>query len=150
MVISGRGEKGIDENTLRWVRKQLARAQVYDARFVFSYLPLHKFSDAHVGSLAQKLRLYELFLRGRVNTLFSAGYRVYFKGRYGTLPVVSVGALSGPGGKLAGTTLEQPPSFAVVDVIKGVPKRVFAVEGPSYTRPISESRLPLAVEVYSR
>ena len=62
MVISGRGEKGIDENTLRWVRKQLARAQVYDARFVFSYLPLHKFSDAHVGSLAQKLRLYELFL----------------------------------------------------------------------------------------
>jgi hypothetical protein len=150
LVLSSDKTEGLDENTLRWIRLQLSKAQVYAARFVFTYLPLHKFGQEHIGSLPQKLRLYELFLRGRVNTLFSAGYRVYFKGRYGTLPVVSVGTVAGEGGQLAGTTLKQPGSFAVVDVVEGVPQRIFAVEGPDFNQTFMDSRLPETVEVYSR
>ena len=42
-----------------------------------------------------RFRLYELFLRARVTAVISAGYRVFFEGRYGALPVISVGTLSG-------------------------------------------------------
>ena len=115
-----------------------------------SYLPLHKFGDAHLGSLDKRFRLYELFLRARVTTLFSAGYRVYFNGRYGALPVVSVGALAGPGGKLSGSDFAQPNSFVVVDQVGGVKQRVLAVEGPTFDAVFDEGLLPESVEVYTR
>lgn len=145
-----RQEDGLDEATLAWMREQLGRARVYQARFVVSYLPLHKLQDAHLGSLDKKFRLYEIFLRARVTALFSAGYRVYFRGRYGALPVVSVGALTPPGGKLAGTDFAQPTSLAVVDVVDGVPEHVFGVVGPTFDKRFDEGLLPGTVEVYTR
>ncbi|MGM0575318.1 MAG: hypothetical protein ACQEXJ_06270 [Myxococcota bacterium] len=144
------GEDGVPEETLVWMREQLSKARVYEARYVVSHLPLHKFGDEHLGSLDKKFRLYELFLRARVTTLFSAGYRVYFKGRYGALPVVSVGALAAPGGTLSGADFSQPPSFVVVDQVKGAPERVFAVVGPTFDLTLDESTLPETVEVYTR
>ena len=65
-------------------------------------------------------------------------------------PVVSVGALAGPGGALSGVDFKQPPSFVVVDQIDGVPERIFAVSGPDFTRTLDESTLPENVEVYTR
>lgn len=150
LVFSSDDTEGVTEETIRWMRDELAKARVYNARYVVSYLPLHKFADAHLGSLDKKFRLYELFLRARVTTLFSAGYRVFFKGRYGALPVVSVGALVGEGGKLAGSDFKQPTSFAVVDSRGGAPERVFAVEGPHFDRVFEEALLPDTVEVYTR
>jgi hypothetical protein len=149
-VFSASDKDGVDENTLAWLRDELGKARVYDARYVISYLPIHKFSDEHVGSLDKKFRLYELFLRARVTTFFSAAYRAYFKGRYGALPVVSVGAVAGAGGRLAGSDFSQPPSFVVVDHERGVPQRVFAVEGPTFDRALDEDVLPETVEVYTR
>jgi hypothetical protein len=150
LVFSSTDAEGVAEETLKWMREELAKARVYEARYVVSYLPLHKFSDAHVGSLDKKFRLYELFLRARVTALFTGAYRVYFKGRYGALPVVSVGALAGQGGALSGSDFRQPPSLVVVDQIKGVPERILAVEGPDYLRPLDEGLLPDTVEVYTR
>ncbi|MEZ4265146.1 MAG: hypothetical protein R3F39_02120 [Myxococcota bacterium] len=149
-VFSASDKDGVDENTLAWLRDELGKARVYDARYVISYLPIHKFSDEHVGSLDKKFRLYELFLRARVTTFFSAAYRAYFKGRYGALPVISVGAVAGAGGRLAGSDFSQPPSFVVVDHERGVPQRVFAVEGPTFDRALDEDALPETVEVYTR
>ncbi len=143
-------DDGLDEETLAWMREQLGRARVYQARFVVSYLPLHKLQDAHLGSLDKKFRLYEIFLRARVTALLSAGYRVYFRGRYGALPVVSVGALAPPGGKLAGTDFAQPTSLAVMDIVDGVPERVFGVVGPRFDKRFDEGLLPSTVEVYTR
>lgn len=150
LVFSSTQAAGVDEETIQWMRDELAKARVYDARYVVTYLPLHKFGNEHLGTLDKRFRLYELFLRARVTTLFSAGYRVYFKGRYGALPVVSVGALAGTGSKLAGSDFAQPTSLVVVDQIKGVPERVFAVEGPTFDRLLDEASLPETVEVYTR
>ncbi len=150
LVLSASERDGVSEETIHWIRDELSKARVYEARYVVSYLPLHKFTDEHLGTLDKKFRLYELFLRARVTTLFSAGYRVYFKGRYGALPVVSVGALAGAGGQLAGSDFAQPSSLVVVDQIDGVPERVFAVEGPTFDRALDETLLPDTVEVYTR
>ncbi|MCB9727548.1 MAG: hypothetical protein H6744_02510 [Deltaproteobacteria bacterium] len=150
VVFSASDKDGVSEETLTWLRNELGKARVYDARYVISYLPIHKFSDEHVGSLDKKFRLYELFLRARVTTFFSAAYRAYFKGRYGALPVVSVGAVAGAGGKLAGSDFAQPPSFVIVDHERGVPQRVFAVEGPTFDRSLDEGGVPETVEVYTR
>ncbi len=140
----------VSEQTIKWMRDQLAKARIYDARYVVSYLPVAKFSDTHVGTLDKGFRIYELFLRGRVTALITAAYRVYFKGTYGALDVVSVGGLSGPGGRLQGTDFQQSPSFVAVDMVKGVPKQTFAVEGPSFDRIFDESLLPKSVGgVYS-
>ena len=149
-LVFGAGVDGVSEDTIRWMRDQLGQSRIYEARYVISHLPLHKFGDLHVGSLDKRFRLYEVFLRSRVTALFSAGYRVYFKGRYGALPVVSVGALAGPGGSLSGVDFEQPSSFVVVDQVDGVPERIFAVVGPDFTRTFDESNLPENVEVYTR
>lgn len=149
-LVFGAEKDGVSEETLRWMRDQLGQSRIYEARYVISHLPLHKFGDLHVGSLDKRFRLYEIFLRSRVSALFSGGYRVYFKGRYGALPVVSVGALAGPGGALSGVDFKQPPSFVIVDQIDGVPERIFAVSGPDFTRTLDESTLPENVEVYTR
>ncbi len=149
-LVFGAGADGVSEETLRWMRDQLGQSRIYEARYVISHLPLHKFGDLHVGSLDKRFRLYEIFLRSRVTALFSAGYRVYFKGRYGALPVVSVGALAGPGGSLSGVDFKQPASFVVVDQVDGVPERIFAVSGPDFLGTFDESKLPENVEVYTR
>ena len=149
-LVLSTGERGVKEEDIAWMRTQLSNASVYEARYVFSPLPLHKFGDKHVGSLNKRFRLYELFLRARVTGLFSASYRVYFKGRYGALPVVSVGPLAPPGSSLAGHDFSQPSSLVVVDQHKGIPVRIFGVQGPEFDRPVDESTLPEAVEVYTR
>jgi hypothetical protein len=150
LVVSAGGAKGVDESVIKWMRDELSKAGIYDARYVVSYLPLHKFGDEHVGSLDKRFRLYELFLRARVTSFFSAGYRVYFSGHYGALPIVSVGALAGAGGTLAGTDFAQPNSFVVVDQVDGAKKRVFAVQGPTFDAQLDEAMLPDNVEVYTR
>ena len=150
LVFATDAQQSVTEDTLEWMRNQLAAARVYEGRYVLSYLPLHKFGEEHLGSLDKKFRLYELFLRSRVSAFFSAGYSVYFKGRYGALPVVSVGAISGTGGRLSGHDFSQNNSFVVVDVIKGTPERIFAVDGPDFVRPFDEKLLPASVEVYTR
>ena len=148
--VFGAWDDGVTEETLRWMRDQLGQARIYEARYVVSYLPLHKFGNRHLGSLDKRFRLYEIFLRSRVSVLFSAGYRVYFKGRYGALPIVSVGSLAGPGGKLSGVDFSQPASFVIVDQLDGVPERIFSVIGPDFDRTFDESNLPESVEVYTR
>lgn len=150
LVVSAGGTDGVDEEVIKWMREELSKAGIYDARYVISYLPLHKFGDQHVGSLDKRFRLYELFLRARVTGLFSAAYRVYFNGHYGALPVVSVGAMAGEGGKLAGSDFAQPNSFVVVDQINGAKEHVFAVQGPAFDSILDESMLPENVEVYTR
>ena len=150
LVFSSHPSEGVTDKTLQWLRGELAKARVYEARYVVTYLPLHKFAEDHLGSLDQKFRLYELFLRGRVTTLFTGAYRVYFKGRYGALPVVSVGPMSAPGGRLSGSAFEQESSFVVVDHHEGVLERIFAVAGPTFDRVVDETRFPDAVEVYTR
>ncbi len=104
----------------------------------------------HVGSHKKKMRLYEILLRARVTALFTGAYRVFFKGRYGVLDVISTGALASPGSKLAGTNLSQKSSFTVIDVRKGSMKRTFAIEGPDYNQVFDENILPHSVEVYTR
>jgi hypothetical protein len=142
-------DKGVSEDTLGWLRGELEKARVYEARFAVSYFPLNKLTEAHLGSLDQRFRFYELFLRGRVTAHLTAGYRVYFKGRYGAMPVVSVGTLAAPGGTLSGTDFAQPASLVVIDLVKGVPERILAVEGPGFERTFDEGRLPATVEVYT-
>jgi hypothetical protein len=150
LVVSAGGTQGVDESVIKWMREELSKAGIYDARYVVSYLPLHKFGGEHIGSLDKRFRLYELFLRARVTSFFSAGYRVYFSGHYGALPIVSVGALAGPGGTLAGSDFAQPNSYVVVDQVDGAKKRVFAVRGPTFDAQIDEAMLPDNVEVYTR
>jgi hypothetical protein len=75
---------------------------------------------------------------------------VYFSGHYGALPIVSVGALAGPGGTLAGSDFAQPNSYVVVDQVSGAKERVFAVRGPSFDALLDEAMLPDNVEVYTR
>jgi hypothetical protein len=142
--------EGADDRTLRWLKAALEKAKIYNTRFVMTYLPLNKFTEKHVGSHKKKMRLYEILLRGRVTALFSGAYRVYFKGRYGVLDVLSTGALASPGSKLSGTKLAQKSSFTVVDVDKGSMKHAFAVEGPGYNQLMDENTLPDSVEVYTR
>ena len=149
LVIST-GKDGVREEEISWMRDQLSTAGVYAARYVISPLPLHKFSDSHQGSLNKRFRLYELFLRGRVTALISGTYRVFFRGRYGALPVVSVGPMKAPGGTLSGQDFAQSPSMVMIDQVDGVPVRITAVEGPSFDRPLDGSTLPDAVEVYTR
>jgi len=144
------GVDGADDATLRWLKATLEKAKIYDSRFVMTYLPLNKFTDVHVGSHKKKMRLYEILLRARVTALFTGAYRVFFKGRYGVLDVVSTGALASPGSKLAGTNLSQKSSFTVVDIHKGTVKKTFAIEGPAYNQVLDESLLPNSVEVYTR
>ncbi len=150
LIVSAGGPKGVDEAVIKWMREELSKAGIYDARYVVSYLPLHKFGEQHVGSLDKRFRLYELFLRARVTSLFSAGYRVYFNGHYGALPIVSVGALAGVGGALSGSEFSQPNSFVVVDQVAGAKERVFAVQGPDFDSVLDEDLLPESVEVYTR
>ena len=150
LVISTQARSGVSEELIRWMRDSLSKASIYESRYVLSYLPLHKFSDEHVGSLDKRFRLYELFLRARVTAVVSAGYRVFFEGRYGALPVISVGALSGEGGKLAGSDFPQQTSLLVVDQIEGRKERAFALEGPHFSTVFDETLLPETVEVYTR
>ena len=150
LCFSVKDDDGADEATLRWLKRTLEKAKIYDSRFVLSYLPLNKFTETHLGSHKKKMRLYEILLRSRVTAFFTGAYRVYFKGRYGVLDVRSTGALAGAGGKLAGTNLAQRSSFTVVDIRDGSVKRTFAVEGPDFDQTFDESLLPDSVEVYSR
>ncbi|MFT7580593.1 MAG: hypothetical protein ACI9MR_002264 [Myxococcota bacterium] len=150
MVISSSAETGLSEDDLSWMRARLDEAQVYPSRFVVSHLPLHPFSEVSGGAINHKFQVYELMLRARVTAFISAGHRVYYKGRYGALPVVSVGPLVGAGGRLSGHDFVQRPSFAVMDVKDGVPQRIFAVEGPSFEVVVDEDYLPEAVEVYTQ
>lgn len=143
----------LDDKGLDWLRQRLSEAQVYDSRLVFSYLPLHPFNDrgpAAGATLGPKFKVYELLLRARATAFISAGHRAYFKGRYGALPVVSVGPVTGTGERLAGHDFEQPPSIVVLDVDGGVPTRIFALEGPGFDQVLDESYLPETVEVYTR
>ena len=149
LVLSSGGD-GVLEDEISWMRDQLSAAGIYAARYVVSPLPLHKFTDQHQGSLNKRFRLYELFLRGRVTAFFSGAYRVYFRGRYGALPVVSVGSMKGPGGTLSGQDFSQKSSLVLIDQVDGVPIRITAAEGPSFDRPMDPSTLPEAVEVYTR
>ena len=141
--------ESVSEDTMSWMRKQLASARIYEARYVISYLPVRKFTETHVGTLDKSFRLYELFLRGRVTAFITGAYRVFYRGKYGALDVVSVGSLAGPGGKLIGSDFQQPASFVAVDIVKGVPKRTFAVEGPDFDRIVDERSLPKNVGMYT-
>lgn len=145
---AGTGGETVTEATLKWMRRQLAKANVYEARYVVSYLPLRKFSEMHVGTLDKNFRLYELLLRARVTALFSGAYRVFYKGTYGALSAVSVGAIGSKGGQLLGHEFKQPASFVGVDIVKGAPKRTFAVEGPEFDRVADEALLPASVGMY--
>jgi hypothetical protein len=160
LFLSG-GEQSSE--SLSWVRERLSEAQVYESRLVFSYLPLHPFGE-HVPAgpephtLSPKFKVYELLLRARVTALLSAGHEVYYKGRYGALPVVSVGSASQAGQRLLGSELAQPASIVVVDVERGLPERVFALADPegdaATSDPLSaildEAFLPETVEVYTQ
>lgn len=143
----------LDDAALDWLRARLAEAQVYESRIVFSYLPLHPFNErgpAAGQTLGPKFKVYELLLRARATAFVSAGHRAYFKGRYGALPVVSVGPVTGAGERLAGHDFEQPASIVVLDVENGVPARIFALEGPGFAQVLDEAYLPETVEVYTR
>jgi hypothetical protein len=140
LVISTQARSGVSEELIRWMRDSLSKASIYESRYVLSYLPLHKFSDEHVGSLDKRFRLYELFLRARVTAVISAGYR----------PVISVGTLSGEGGTLAGSDFPQNPSLVVIDQVNGSKERAFALEGPHFDAVFDETLLPETVEVYTR
>jgi len=150
VVIAGDASGALDAAGLAWMRARLEEGQVYESRVVLSHLPLHPFAEDGAGALSPKLRIYELLLRARVTALFSAGHQVYFKGRYGALPVVSAGALADRGGRLAGTDFEQPGSVVLVDVVRGTVERVFAVAAPTWDALLDERELPEMVEVYTR
>lgn len=162
----------IDEGQLRWLRSQLEGSRIYTSRFVFSHVPLHKFTDAHFGDvvhpeeahdelrhpaaedeieysgLDKHFRVYNLFLEFNVTMFFSGHYEVYYKGRYGALRVVSTGNIAGTRRALSGVEHGQGPSFVVVDVVDGRPHHVFAVRGPDFRRRFDETELPSEVEVY--
>lgn len=143
----------LTDEALDWLRARLSEAQIYESRLVFSYLPLHPFNERGPAAgltLGPKFKVYELLLRARATAFISAGHRAYFKGRYGALPVVSVGAASGPGERLAGHDFEQPASVVVMDVEGGTPKRIFALEAPGFDQVLDEGYLPETVEVYTR
>lgn len=151
-VVSGADQ---EQGGLAWLRSRLAEAQVYESRLVLSHLPLHPFAMGAGRSEAEligpKFKVYELLHRGRVTALVSAG-EAFFKGRYGALSVLSVGSSVTPG-TLLGDTYRQPPSIAVLDVQDGAPVRVFGVvgdEGAPFSTLFDETRLPEAVEVYTR
>lgn len=155
-IISGADLEAKDhggEASLAWLRARLSEAQIYESRIVLSHLPLHAFSpDTSVGLIGPKFKLYELLHRGRATALVSAGHRVYFKGRYGALPVLSVGSAS-RSGRLIGHDHEQPRSITVMDVESGVPARIFALvarRGEPFAARFDESYLPETVEVYTR
>lgn len=150
LVISSDPREGITAADLAWMRTALEQAQVYESRFVVSHLPLHKFADDGAGVVNDKFKLYELLLRARVTAFVSAGHKVYFKGRYGALAVLSVGTPATRAGRLSGSDFAQPGSLAVMDVIGGVPQRVFALEAPGFERALDEGYLPETVEVYTR
>jgi len=155
---------GADQSreALDWLRDRLTEAQVYESRLVFSYLPVHPFGEhvpdgAGSHTLGPKFKVYELLLRARTTALFSAGHHVYFKGRYGALPVVSVGSAGSGGQRLLGSEVAQAPSFTVMDVERGLPQRVFALTSTPATdgtEPfdtiLDEAYLPETVEVYTR
>jgi len=148
--------------SLDWLRDRLAESQVYESRIVFSYLPLHPFGehvpegdDSH--TLGPKFKVYELLLRARTTALLTAGHFVYFKGRYGALPVVSVGSVANGGQRLLGSDITQAPSITVMDVERGLPQRVFALTTAPATDGavpfdtiLDEAYLPETVEVYTR
>lgn len=150
MVISSDPRAGLDDDDVAWMRRALDGAQIYESRFVVSYLPLHKFGDDGAGVLNDKFRVYELLLRARVTALVSAGYHTFFKGRYGALAVLNVGTPAARGGRLSGSDVTQAGTVAVMDVVGGVPERVFAVEAPRFDRGFDEAYLPETVEVYTR
>jgi len=148
---------------LDWLRDRLAEAQIYESRLVLSYLPLHPFGErAPEGpgphTLGPRFKVYELLLRARTTAFISAAHGVYYKGRYGALPVVSVGAASNGGARLLGDDTPQPPSIAVIDVERGLPQRVFALAAGDADVPsdgafpsmLDEAYLPETVEVYTR
>jgi hypothetical protein len=156
---------GADQSAdaLAWLRERLSEGQVYESRLVFSYLPLHPFGErrpdaAGATTLGPKFKVYELLLRARTSALFSAGHAVYYKGRYGALPVVSVGSPAVAGERLLGSDFAQPASLTVVDVVRGLPERVFALadgdeatsEDEPLSRIIDEAFLPPTVEVYTQ
>ncbi|MCC6620101.1 MAG: hypothetical protein IT385_02530 [Deltaproteobacteria bacterium] len=143
----------LTDDALDWMRQRLSEAQIYESRVVVSYLPLHPFSEggpAERQTIGPKFKVYELLLRARTTALISAGHRAYFKGRYGALPVVSVGAATGKGERLSGHDFEQAASLVVMDVEGGVPTRIFALEAPGYETVLDEGYLPDTVEVYTR
>jgi hypothetical protein len=140
------------ESTLAWLKARLGEAQIYESRIVISHLPLHPFGDrrpADPGTLVPKFKAYEVLLRARATALVSAGHAVYFKGRYGALPVLSVGSPV-TAGKLLGVDAPATPTLAVMDIVDGVPTRIFALEGKDFAQILDESYLPETVEVYTR
>lgn len=151
-VISGADQEAGSISGLKWLKARLAEAQVYESRVVLSHLPLHPFSASGTRELiGPRFKLYELLHRGRVTALVSAGHPAFFKGRYGALPVLSVGSAAS-GGTLLGHDHEQPASIAVVDFEDGVPARVFALvpRDGVFQELFDETRLPETVEVYTR
>ncbi len=152
---------GADQTSasLDWLRDRLAEAQVYESRIVLSYLPLHPFGE-HMPegpgphTIGPKFKVYELLLRARTTAFFSAGHHVYFKGRYGALPVVSVASPSTSGAHLLGNDTPQAASIVVMDIARGLPQRVFALvdapDGSPFSALLDEAYLPETVEVYTR
>jgi hypothetical protein len=145
--------------TLDWLRERLLEAQIYESRIVFSYLPLHPFGEVvpegpAPHTLGPKFKVYETLLRARTTAFVSAAHRVYFKGRYGALPVVSVGSVAAGGHRLLGHEVAQPASLVVIDFARGLPQRVFALvpdaAGEPFAEPLDEAYLPETVEVYTR
>jgi hypothetical protein len=159
--VSGAEQSG---EALDWLRTRLSEAQIYESRLVFSYLPLHPFGEAVPAgagphTLGPKFKVYELLLRARTTAFISAGHRVYFKGRYGALAVVSVGSAAAGGQRLLGHDVPQPASLVVMDIVRGLPEKVFAlVPAPGtstgvtepFAAPFDEAYLPETVEVYTR
>ncbi len=147
--------------TLAWLKARLDEAQIYESRIVLSHLPLHPFGVRRPGgatsppqspeTLVPKFKVYELLLRARTTALISAGHAVYFKGRYGALPVLSVGSPV-EGATLLGSETPQPPTLAVMDIENGIPVRIFALESKdgAFSQIFDESYLPETVEVYTR
>lgn len=162
----------VSEEDLRWLRKQLASARMYTARFVFSHVPLRKFTDVQFGDVVNReeahealrepavedyveqpglekhFRLYNLFLETGVDLFLSGHYEVYYKGLFGSLRVVSTGNVAGTRRALSGQAEGQGPSFVVIDVVDGKLTNVFAVRGPDFRERFDESTLPLEVEDY--
>jgi len=156
--VSGADQKKDD---LEWLKARLAEAQIYESRVVVSYLPIHPFGErAPPGegghTLGPRFKVYETLLRARTTALVTAGHGVYYKGRYGALPVVSVGTPADDEGtrRLLGSDLTQAPSIAVMDFERGIPKAVFALvagaSGEPFSTPLDERYLPETVEVYTQ
>jgi hypothetical protein len=146
-VLSGTEQ---DAENLAWLRARLSEARVHPSRVVLSHAPLHPFSARTGPLLGPKFKLYELLLRARVSLLASAAHGVFFDGRYGALPVLSVAGSGGPGVALAGHDFPQPPSLAVVDIEDGALVRTFAVPLSGEAAVLDSAYLPETVEVYTR